>query len=121
MRLRDCVARSPGWFRRSIRPRNLVRLAVFAAVAATAVAAGSIAWIRLQASDFEYSVDAVPAADVALVPGAEVRPSGAPSGYLAARLDIASRLLASGKVKAVLLSGDNSITTYDERVCCTIR
>lgn len=114
MRLRDRAARSPGWFRSWIRPRVALRLAVFAVVAAIVVAAGSIAWVRLQASDFEYSVEAVPAADVALVPGAEVRPSGAPSGYLAARLDIAGRLLASGKVKALLLSGDNSVSTYDE-------
>ena len=39
---------------------------------------------------------------------------GSPSPFLAARLDIAKRLLDAGKVKAILLSGDHSRWEYDE-------
>lgn len=40
-------------------------------------------------------------------------PTG-PSPFLTARLEIARRLLAAGKVRAVLLSGDNMNPDYDE-------
>ncbi|AYF79644.1 hypothetical protein D7D52_36210 [Nocardia yunnanensis] len=63
---------------------------------------------------YEYSVDSAPPADVALVFGAEVNSDGSPSGYLAARLDLGRALLAAGKVKALLLTGDNSRPNYDE-------
>lgn len=85
-----------------------------AVVAATVTALGSIAWIRLRAGDAEYSADTVPAAEVALIPGAQIYASGEPSPYLATRLDIARHLLASGKVKALLVTGDNGTATYDE-------
>nr|WP_246461082.1 ElyC/SanA/YdcF family protein [Nocardia transvalensis] len=75
---------------------------------------GSIVWIRWQAKGGEYSAESVPAADVALIPGAQVYADGKPSPYLAARLDLGARLLADGKVKALLLSGDNGRAEYDE-------
>jgi vancomycin permeability regulator SanA len=46
--------------------------------------------------------------------GAQVDPSGAPSRFLAARLALAERLYAGGKVRAVLVSGDFGQPTYDE-------
>jgi vancomycin permeability regulator SanA len=61
-----------------------------------------------------YSEAAVPPAPVALVLGAQVYDDGTPSAFLAARLDIARRLLDAGKVKAILLSGDHSRWAYDE-------
>jgi vancomycin permeability regulator SanA len=55
----------------------------------------------------------VPSAPVALVLGAGV--SGPdPSPMLARRLDIAADLYRSGRVRALLLSGDNSRVGYDE-------
>ncbi|WP_433518394.1 SanA/YdcF family protein [Nonomuraea sp. CA-143628] len=55
----------------------------------------------------------VPTSQVALVLGAGLF-SGRPSSFLARRLDIAAELYRAGKVKALLLSGDNSRKEYDE-------
>ncbi|MGW4767279.1 SanA/YdcF family protein [Nocardia sp. NPDC004278] len=92
----------------------MLRTAAVAATLATVVGLSSIIWIRYAASDYEYSVDTVPAAEVALIPGAQVYASGQPSPYLAARLELGRRLLETGKVKALLLTGDNGRPSYDE-------
>lgn len=60
------------------------------------------------------TVSSAPQAQVALVPGAGLTARGAPSLYLARRLEVARELYADGKVSAILVSGDNSRTTYDE-------
>ena len=54
-----------------------------------------------------------PAAGVAVVFGAGLW-KGEPSPYLARRLDAAVELYRAGKVRAVLVTGDNSRTDYDE-------
>ena len=59
-------------------------------------------------------MESVPAAPVALVLGARVFPSGTPSPFLAARLDLAHRLYQAGKVRVVLVSGDNMAPEYNE-------
>ena len=46
--------------------------------------------------------------------GAQVDPDGQPSPFLAARLALAKRLLDSGKVRVLLVSGDNMNYGYDE-------
>jgi vancomycin permeability regulator SanA len=76
--------------------------------------AGSISYVRLTAADHLYSEDEVPAAPVALVLGARVYPNGTPSPFLAARLDLAHRLYSAGKVRVVLVSGDNMAKEYNE-------
>jgi vancomycin permeability regulator SanA len=97
---------------------RLLRRAVAAGALATALAvlamAGGALWVRGEAAGHVYDETTVPGAPVALVLGAEVYPDGSPSPFLAARLDIARRLLAAGKVRAVLLSGDHSRWAYDE-------
>ncbi len=60
------------------------------------------------------TVATTPARDVALVFGAGVEPSGQPSPYLKARLDLAYDLFRAGKVRAILVSGDNSEKYYNE-------
>ncbi|MFD3507997.1 vancomycin high temperature exclusion protein [Nocardia sp. NPDC058666] len=97
-----------------VRARVVLRVVAVAVGLAALVGLSSIAWIRHAASDYAYSVDSVPAAQVALIPGAQVYTDGQPSPYLAARLDLGRRLLESGKVKALLLTGDNGRATYDE-------
>ncbi|GGK36905.1 membrane protein [Nocardia camponoti] len=87
--------------------------AVAVSVAAI-VGLGAIVWIRFAASDHAYSLATVPASEVAIVPGAQVYTNGQPSPYLAARLDLGRQLLEAGKVKALLLTGDNGRATYDE-------
>ena len=76
--------------------------------------AGSVGYVRLTAAGHLYSADTVPAAPVALVLGAMVFPDGTPSPFLAARLDLAHRLYAAGKVQVVVVSGDNMAKEYNE-------
>ena len=54
-----------------------------------------------------------PKTPVALVLGAGLQ-GGRPSPYLAARLDAAKELYDSGKVRVLLVSGDNRTHAYDE-------
>ena len=61
-----------------------------------------------------YTTASVPVRDVAVVFGAEVLPNKTPSDFLKARLDIAYALWKTGKVKAILVSGDNGDVHYNE-------
>lgn len=87
---------------------------MIAALAGLAAVAGSVAFVRLNASGRLFAEQDVPPAPVAMVLGAAVLPDGTPSPFLAARLDLAHRLYASGKVKVILVSGDNMAPEYDE-------
>jgi len=98
--------------------RRWVRLLAFAGIVAVvlggATSAASELWVRGEASGHVYREAGVPAAPVALVLGSEVYADGSPSPFLAARLDIARRLLEAGKVRAILVSGDNMHFDYNE-------
>jgi vancomycin permeability regulator SanA len=94
--------------------RWLVRLVLAGVIAGLLVVGGGELWTRGAARGHVYSEATVPAAPVALVLGAQVYSDGTPSAYLAARLDLAKRLLDAGKVRAFLLSGDHSRWEYDE-------
>ncbi|WP_438829948.1 SanA/YdcF family protein [Actinoplanes friuliensis] len=96
------------WFRRSVVAGSLVVAAMV-----LAMATGDL-WVRAEAHGHVHGVADVPAAPVALVLGAEVYPDGNPSPFLAARLEIARQLLAAGKVKAILVSGDHIAWGYNE-------
>jgi len=61
-----------------------------------------------------YAVDRVPAHDVAVVLGARVYPGGHPSGMLADRLRTGADLYHGGKVRVLLMTGDNSTVDYNE-------
>ena len=76
--------------------------------------AGSIGFVRSQAAGHLYPAETVPAAPVALVLGAQVSPDGTPSAFLAGRLDLAKRLFDAGKVRVILVSGDNMAIEYNE-------
>ena len=97
---------------------RVLRRTMFWGAVATAIAitAGSFCslWVRASAFGHVYDESNVPPAPVAIVLGAEVYPGGEPSPFLAARLDIAKRLLDEGKVRAILVSGDHSRWDYDE-------
>jgi vancomycin permeability regulator SanA len=60
------------------------------------------------------TVARVPAKPVAIVFGAAVYPSGKPVPYLQSRLDLAYDLFTAGKVRAILVSGDNRRVEYNE-------
>lgn len=84
------------------------------ALGATTTLGASIGIVRGAACGRIYSLDQVPYAPVGLVLGAQVYPSGVPSRFLRARLDLALLLLQRGTVDRLLLSGDARAPEYDE-------
>lgn len=94
--------------------RVFLRLAVAGALLSAAAIGGPAWYVRTVTDDRITSVQDVPAHPVALVLGAEVYADGQPSRYLQKRLDVALELFAAGKVKAILVSGDNSSPHYNE-------
>ncbi|GAA0380214.1 membrane protein [Acrocarpospora corrugata] len=95
------------------------RLAFQVAVGLSVLAIAPMTWAWLVSSPYRTDavtddwVGRVPAAPVALVLGAGVT-NGQPTAMLRSRLDLAGTLYAQGKIKAVLVSGDNRIKEYDE-------
>ncbi len=65
-------------------------------------------------SEALYSVDRVPPKRVAIVFGAEVYSDGKPTAILKDRLEAAASLYMDRKVEKLLMSGDNSVTGYNE-------
>jgi SanA protein len=63
---------------------------------------------------FIYGVDDAPPERVAVVFGARVYPSGRLSAMLADRVETAVQLYQTGKLKKLLLSGDNRFVDYNE-------
>ncbi|GAB1641604.1 vancomycin high temperature exclusion protein [Krasilnikovia sp. MM14-A1259] len=94
--------------------RRLVKAGALAVAAAVLTMVAGAWWVHSEADGHVYAQDAVPAAPVALVLGAQVDPGGVPSPFLAARLEIARRLYADGKVGAILVSGDHGRWEYNE-------
>jgi vancomycin permeability regulator SanA len=108
VRVRKILVRSRPWLRRAVVGSAL------AAVVALQIQAGADLWVRDQAAGHTYTEASVPAAPVALVLGAQVYDEQTPSPFLVARLEIARRLLTDGKVRAILVSGDNRRYQYNE-------
>ncbi|MFJ3924143.1 vancomycin high temperature exclusion protein [Streptomyces sp. NPDC090022] len=71
------------------------------------------AWTHAEAADRLRTTATAPATEVAVVFGAGLW-NGRPTPYLARRLDAAAELYRTGKVKVVLVTGDNSRDDYDE-------
>ncbi|GAA4455356.1 ElyC/SanA/YdcF family protein [Phytohabitans houttuyneae] len=94
--------------------RRAVKVAAVATLALTATVVGSVVWVRSASDGHIFTAEEVPAAPVALVLGAQVYADGTPSPFLAARLDVARRLLETGKVRAILVSGDHMSWEYNE-------
>ncbi|MFI6503427.1 vancomycin high temperature exclusion protein [Nonomuraea typhae] len=99
--------------------RKLQRRLFQALVLASVLALAPMTWAWLGSSPHRAVADSggwlarVPDSQTALVLGAGLY-GGRPSPMLARRLDIAAELYRAGKVKALLLSGDNSRKDYDE-------
>ena len=85
------------------------------AVVLVLVVVAANAYILLSTSG-EYTADVadVPAAPVAIVPGALVQPNGKMSVMLGDRVKDAYRLWKAGKVEKILVSGDHHTWAYDE-------
>ncbi|WP_315987437.1 vancomycin high temperature exclusion protein [Actinomadura sp. HBU206391] len=71
------------------------------------------AWMYASTAGHRFPAERVPAAPVALVFGAGLF-GDRPSPFLAGRLDVAARLYRLGKVRAILVTGDNGTRSYDE-------
>ncbi|MER8094099.1 SanA/YdcF family protein [Streptomyces goshikiensis] len=95
---------------RTVRAR---RRAVRAVMAGCVLALLPSTWTHVVAADRLRTTAGAPSAEVAVVFGAGLW-NGRPTPYLANRLDAAAELYRAGKVKVVLVSGDNSRTGYDE-------
>jgi len=76
--------------------------------------AGANFYVLTLGGDSTDSVAEVPHAEVAIVPGALVKPNGDMSAMLADRVEQASRLWHAGKVEKILVSGDHGTWKYDE-------
>lgn len=83
-------------------------------VLALVVVLGPAGWTRWRSGDRIRTIADVPEIPVALVFGAQVNPDGSPSTYLRGRLQVALELFRAGKVRAILVSGDNGTVHYNE-------
>jgi vancomycin permeability regulator SanA len=94
--------------------RRVVLILFTATILGSLTLGVSVWWVDRQARGHVYPAADVPPAPVGLVLGAGLEPDGSPNGFLAARLALAQRLYATGKVKVLLVTGDNSRPDYDE-------
>lgn len=101
------------WLRHRYLRRALLVLVPLSLAAAGATVA-SVSWVDRAARAHLYDERTVPPAPVALVLGTLVQPDGTPSSFLTARLALAQRLYAAGRVRVLLVSGDNSRPDYSE-------
>jgi vancomycin permeability regulator SanA len=87
-------------------------------VAYTAVFAVMIlapwAWFHIRSPGRTSSVSGVAKRDVAVVLGAGITSDRRPTRVLADRLDVGVELYKRGKVRKLIMSGDNSVRQYDE-------
>lgn len=90
-----------------------LRSALVTVLVLLAVALAPSAWTAAMWLVHHEGVDTARTAPVAMVLGASVQ-NGNPSPFLAGRLDVALDLYRSGTVSAILVSGDNKDTDYDE-------
>ncbi|WP_371778997.1 SanA/YdcF family protein [Streptosporangium subroseum] len=100
--------------------RKTFRLSYQGAVLLSVLMIAPLTWAWLASSGHRVVADSspgwmaeVPEAPVALVLGAGITGEN-PTPMLARRLDISAELYRAGKVRAILLSGDNSRVGYDE-------
>ncbi|MEU4515068.1 ElyC/SanA/YdcF family protein [Nonomuraea wenchangensis] len=99
--------------------RKALRRAYHGLVLLSVLALAPMTWAWLSSSGHRVMAEGagwtarVPPAEAALVLGAGLY-AGRPSPMLARRLDVAAELYHAGKVRALLLSGDNSRRAYDE-------
>ncbi|MFJ7410317.1 vancomycin high temperature exclusion protein [Streptomyces sp. NPDC098077] len=96
-----------------LRTRRVQRLLVQGLVAACVLVLAPATWMRVEAGERVGTTAEAPAREVAVVFGAGLW-KGRPTPYLAHRLDAAAELYRTGKVKVVLVTGDNSRVEYDE-------
>jgi SanA protein len=99
----------PRWLK-----RMLIGLGALAVLAIVLVIAGDW-WVGHAAAPFVFTrLQDLPSAPVALVLGTARETNGHPNAFYTARLVAAADLFHHRKVRAILVSGDNSRPDYDE-------
>lgn len=96
--------------------KTLGRVILFT-FATSAVILACNAWVAKTARDRCYkSLEEIPATPVGLVLGTAptVNHSGMPNLFFTKRIQAAADLFKAGKVRALIVSGDNSLQSYDE-------
>ena len=94
--------------------KKFLKLIFICACAALALLGISRVVMVVTAKDNTFDLASVPAAQVALVPGAGITADGQPTLALRDRIDGAIELYRAGKVQKILMSGDNISTYYNE-------
>ena len=97
------------------RAATVRRLVLISSALLALGALGGNIWIRWRARPYIVAPDQLEPAQVAIVPGAMVyNDHGALSSVLQDRVERAIELYRSGRVKALLMSGDHGEDGYDE-------
>jgi vancomycin permeability regulator SanA len=96
-----------------------MRRAVVAGLAGLVLLSAPWAWTVVVAGGHRHDVRDAPAADVVLVLGTTVAPDGQPENRLAGRLATAAELVAGGRARVVLVSGDGGGDSGDETAAMT--
>lgn len=109
-RLRALPVRARRWL--ALARRCALPLTVLGGLLAYAVVA-PLGWAYADTADYRRTPADVPVTPVGLVLGAGIW-GDHPSPLLARRLDLAADLYHRGKVKVLLVSGDNRVKGYDE-------
>jgi len=99
---------------RLIARRQVLAIGVLAALAPTIAVLSLRGYSAWEARGQIYSIATVPERPVAIVFGALVYSNGDLSSMLADRVKTGAELYLTGKVRALLLTGDNHIVTYNE-------
>ncbi|MDQ1287694.1 MAG: hypothetical protein QG622_1259, partial [Actinomycetota bacterium] len=95
--------------------RRWLRRLVVGTLCLGAVALAPAGFVRVStAGAIHHDVADVDGTPVAIVLGAGVDAAGRPSPFLAQRVEVGADLYRAGRVKALLMSGDNSRKNYDE-------
>lgn len=96
--------------------RRIIRLLLTGIFAVLLFFVACNAWVIMSTSHRVFSdLDKVPATEVGLVLGTSKKfANGQPNTYFEHRMDAAARLYKRGKIKRLLLSGDNRTPYYNE-------
>jgi vancomycin permeability regulator SanA len=102
------------WRRSVVRLPSRTQLALLALLALL-LGLGPAAFVVVTTRDYRYDdPTAIPPVEVGIVFGAGLRPDGQPAPMLADRVRAAARLYQLGRVRKILMTGDNSRIEYDE-------
>lgn len=106
--------RRPGTPRKRQVRRLVAAGTLVLAVLGAATLGGTWLWVHRASAGLVHTVADAGSAPVGLVLGAGLTETDEPTPFLAARLDAAAALYRAGKVKVLLVSGDNRTKDHNE-------